>query len=186
MKNLKKIITVIGVFLMISANTWAQTNVATNNLSLGLPELNLIASSASTINLQLTTTTAGQAVEASKSDSSTYVQISSVVSSTQTRSLSAEITNGVVPAGTKLSLVAQSPNANFAGTGGTLGSQVLLSSSSADIVTLIGSCYSGVTSTDGYRLKYTWGLDNPASTYGAIRATAGASIVVTITLSAGI
>lgn len=186
MKTIKLLISAVGISIFISTQICAQTNTATNSLSLGLPELNLIASSATTINLQLTTTTAGQAVESSKSDSSTYVQISSIVAGNQTRDLSAQITAGTVPTGTNLKLVGQSPNGNFAGTAGTLSAQATLAGTSSVIVTGIGSCYSGTSLDDGYRLKYTWGLDNPASTYGGIRATSGAAITVTLTLSAGL
>jgi hypothetical protein len=85
--------------------------------------------------------------------------------------------------------MALTPNSSFGGTPGTLvGSDVLLSTvSDANIISGIGSCYSGVAADDGYVLKYTWGLDNPASTYGQIRATGAAvSVTVTLTLSAGI
>jgi hypothetical protein len=159
---------------------------ATNGLSLGMPELNLLNSASATINLMLTTAVAGEAVQSSKSDSTARVKISSVVAASATRILTAKVTTGAIPGGTTLKLGALAPNSNFGGTKGNLLLNVPLSSSSdASIVTGIGSCYSGTTAGDGYVLKYTWGLDNPAANYGAVRASAGAAITVTLTLSAG-
>ena len=163
--------------------------LATNSLSLGMPEINLLSSISGAVNLQLTTAVAGEAVASSATDQTARVKISSVVSGTQTRTLSAKVTTGSVPAGTTLQLMALAPNASFGGTPGTLiGSDVTLSTESdASIITGIGSCYSGTTADDGYVLKYTWGLDNPAATYGNIRAVSGGtSVTVTLTLSAGL
>jgi len=164
-----------------------QTNAATHDLSLGMPEINLLSSNSSTVNLELTTNVAGEAVQSSISDSTARVKISSVVAGVQSRTLSASVSAGSVPAGTQLRLVAKAPNANFGGTTGTLGSEATLSGSAANIITGIGSCFSGTGSDDGYVLKYTWGLDNPAATYGAVRAVSGgSSVTVTLTLSAGV
>ncbi|HEY5510301.1 MAG TPA: hypothetical protein VIK10_04655 [Prolixibacteraceae bacterium] len=178
-------IALMGTLLGSSIMVQGQTNAATNGLSLGLPELNLLSSASTSINLQLTTAVAGAAVKSSISDSTARVKISSVVAAAATRKISAKVT-GTIPGGTKLLLRALNPNSNFGGNMGNLiGSDVQLSTSDADIVTNIGSCYSSTGSDDGYVLKYTWGLNNPASTYGDVRATSGTAITVTLTLSAG-
>lgn len=188
---MKKLFFVLGIFLlssMVGSRVMGQAaQTTTNNLSLGMPELNLLSSTSASINLVLTTAVAGEAVKSSISDSTARLKISSVISDAQSRSLSAQVTTGVIPAGTTLKLRAKDPNVNFGGTKGTLvGSDVTLSAGTgASIISGIGSCYSGTTADDGYVLKYTWGLDNPASTYGSIRASSGSLLTITLTLSAG-
>lgn len=187
---MKKIIIVIGIiagcFLTLT-KTQAQSNITTHDISLGLPEVSLLATTSTGINLNLSAAaTAGVAIEQSISDSSAYVQFSSVISEGSPRTLSAKY-SGTMPGGTTLKLKALAPNANAAGTTGTLVStDVTLSTADATIVSNIGSCYSGTATDDGYRMKYTWGLDNPAANYSEIRATASASLTVTLTLTAAL
>lgn len=182
-------ITLLGVLLC--SNVMGQdTQAASNSLSLGMPEVLLLKSSAS-INLQLTTAIAGESVKSSISDTTARLKVSSVVATGKTRTLSAKVTTGPVPAGTTLKLQALSPTvgANYGGDMGTLvGSDVTLTTSSdATIISAIGSCFSGIAADDGYRLKYTWGLDNPGTNYGSVRATGTVvPITVTLTLSAGL
>jgi hypothetical protein len=189
---MKKLFFVFSITLLgtlFGSQVMGQDNQATTNgLSLGMPELNLLNSASAAINLVLTTTVAGQAVKSFVADSTARLKISSIVAGSLTRTLSAQVTTGTIPAGTTLKLRAQTPNTNFGGTPGTLvGSDVTLSTGSgASIITGIGSCYSGTIADDGYKLKYTWGLDNPAATYGLIRASNGSAVTVTLTLSAGL
>ena len=180
-------IALLGVFL--GSPVMGQVNnsgAITQNLSLGMPEVALLVASATTINLNLTTATAGLAVKSSVADSTARLKISSVITSA-TRTLSAVVS--AVPGGTSLKLEAQAPNGNFGGTQGTFvsGGSVLPTTGSVSIITGIGSCYSGILTDDGYHLKYTWGLLDPASNYSAVRATgAGVTVVVTLTISAAV
>lgn len=177
---------IVGCFLSV-IKTHAQENITTHDLSLGLPEVALLATTSSGINLTLSAASvAGEAVEQSISDSSAYVQFSSVISEGVPRTLSAKY-SGTMPGGTTLTLKALAPNANSAGVTGTLvSSDVTLTGTDATIVSGIGSCYSGTSADDGYRMVYTWGLDNPAANYSDIRATASASLTVTLTLTAAL
>jgi len=161
----------------------ADTNVATSTLTLGVNEVSLLKASSNVINLTLQQRDAGMSVEISKSDSTARLLISSVITST-TRTLSAKITSGTVPAGTLLKLTTLQPNASFVGTTGTASSTVTLDATDRPIVTGIGTCYSGTSASDGYPLKYTYALDSNPSTYGSLRATTGVQIVVTLTLTA--
>jgi hypothetical protein len=173
-------ITLLGTFL--GSNVMGQV---TQNLNLGMPEIALMAASATTINLQLTTGTAGLAVKSSVSDSSARLKVSSIITST-TRTLTASVS--AVPSGTSLTLQAQAPNASFGGTPGAfLPAAALPVTGSANIITGIGSCYTGTAIDDGYKLKYTWGLLDPASNYASVRATgAGVLVIVTLTITAAI
>ena len=180
---MKKTLLILSITLLgtlLGSTVLGQVNVSTNTLSLGMPELSLLSASATQINLQLTTAVAGEAVKSSVADSTARLKISSVITSTP-RKLSASVS--AVPGGTVLKLQAKTPNANFGGTPGTFVSNATIPvGSSADIITGIGSCYSGTTTDDGYVLRYTWGLLDPSANYQDVRAT-GAGVVVTVTLT---
>lgn len=172
------------VFTMMSIYTKAvDTNIASTTLTLGVPEVSLLKANGGVINLSLQHQDAGMSIETSKSDSTARLLISSVITSS-TRTLSARITSGTIPAGTQLKLQAMLPNASFVGTSGTLGSQVTLDATDRPVVSGIGTCYSGIGASDGFPLKFTYSLDINPATYGSLRATAGTQIVVTLTLTA--
>lgn len=185
MKKLLHVLMITLLGSLLCSNVMGQVNTSPQLLSLGMPEISLLSSVTGTINLQLTTATAGLAVKSKVADSTARVRISSVITSA-TRTLSASVTS--VPAGTYLKLMAQPTLGTvFGGTPGILGAEAQLSAVDSPIITGIGSCYSGVLANDGYVLRYTWGLDNPASNYGAVRATgAGTTVTVTLTLTAAI
>jgi len=187
MKKLIIVIGIIGGCFLSTANAWAQDNVTAHNITLGLPEVALLATSSGGVNLTLSAATAaGEAVQQSISDSTAYVQFSSVISEGSPRILSAKY-SGTLPAGTNLTAKVLAPNANAVGTTGTLvASDVSLTTVDATLVSDIGSCYSGTAVDDGYRMKYTWGLDNPTANYADIRATAATSLTVTLTLTAAL
>src|ERR1035437_7555381 len=179
-------IALLGVFL--DSPVMGQVNnsgAITQNLSLGMPEVALLVASATTINLNLTTATAGLAVKSSVADSSARLKISSVITSA-TRTLSAVVS--AVPAGTSLTLQAQAPNSSFGGTAGTYSAAATLpTTGSVAIITGIGSCYSGIATDDGYHLKYSWSLLDPAPNYSNVRATGiRTTVVVTLTISAAV
>lgn len=185
MKKLFFLSLTVSCFLLNGSLLHAQdTNVANHSLTLGLNEVALLHASAGVVNLQLgNDISAGEAVASEVSDNSSFLQFSSVITSA-TRKLTAKYT-GTLPAGTVLKAQALAPGVNAVGTTGTLiASDVTLSTvTDADLVTGIGSCYSGTLATDGYNLKYTWGLNDPASNYADVRATANAAITVVLTIS---
>lgn len=185
MKNKLNRLSSLVVFLTIGFAAFSQTNTSSHSLTLGLPEVSLLATQSAGINLTLSSATnAGEAVLSSASDSSAFLQFSSVIAEGSTRTLSASFT-GTLPGGTSLKAIVQDPGASASGDWGTpVGSDVTLAATDNVLVNGVGSCYSGTEATDGYRLKYTWGLDNPESNYADIRATASASITVVLTLTA--
>jgi len=188
MKKSIRFFLIFTALIISSVDSYCQgTNQATNTISLGMPEVLLIKTNlAGDINLTLTPQEAGQAVEASKSDESARILISSVVSGDQTRNLSASVTTGDIPGGTYLRLSALSPSGSFIGTQGTLAGEIELEKAvEKNIVTGIGTCYSGTGEFDGYVLKYTFGVLTASESYSLIRASIGTKVTVTITLSTG-
>lgn len=186
---MKKFILALGVLaicLSMGMKMQAQTNTADHSITLGLPEVALLGTQSGPVDLQLSgALAAGEAIEASISDATSYIQFSSVISASK-RTLYAKII-GTVPAGTYLKAMAMDPGVNASGDFGTLiATDVTLSNVDSPLVTDIGSCYSGTAASDGYNLKYTWGLDNPGDNYADIRATESAAIIVTLTITAAI
>ncbi len=184
MKKLTLIISLIGLFVFINTNIWAQgPATTTQDITLGMPELCLVSASQGGISLELTTNVAGEAVESSKSDSTSYVVVSSIIASGETRVLNAKV-DANVPSGTTLSVFAKDPNpSNSDGNLGTSASELVLTQVDQPIVSAIGSCYTGTGATDGYNLRYTWATV-PGS-YENLVATGSTVVTVTLTLSAG-
>ncbi len=157
-------------------------NTASADITLGVTEVSLIRINAQVISLRLSQQEAGLAIESTKADSSARLHISSLISS-QTRFLTAKITDGVVPEGTELQLVAMTPNANFVGQWGNLGPTITLDRTDRILISDVASCYSGTETDDGIPLKFIYSLSADRGTYGNIRATQGNNVVVTLTLS---
>jgi len=180
-----------GLFLLIgllinsisinAQETAKKPNQAEANLTLGVTEVALIRVNTQVINMQLVQREAGLSIETTKKDSSARLYISSLISS-EPRTLSARISEGVVPDGTVLKLEAMNPNENFVGAWGTLSPTITLDNTDRNFVTNITSCYSGIGTEDGFPLKFTYSLDTNSSTYGQIRASAGNNVIATITL----
>ncbi|MDP4276364.1 MAG: hypothetical protein Q8914_01905 [Bacteroidota bacterium] len=168
----------------VNADENTATNTATAIVSLGVTEVSLLKASEGIVMLQLGQQEAGMSMETAKSDSTMRLLISSVISSSATRTLTAKITAGAVPTGTHLDVVALQPNASFVGGSGTFASPTSLDGTDRPIVTGIATCYSGTEPSDGYPLKFTYAIDLNSTAYGSIRATAGTQIVVTFTLTA--
>lgn len=176
---------IIGILFIFNNNAYSQAS-SNQALTMGIPEVLLIAAVneagvAGAISLELTTTTAGTAISGGTGTS--YAQLSSIVTSSQTRKMTASVTG--VPAGTELTLASTVPsNANFAGTVGTGSAATTLGATAVDIVTGIGSCYTGTAALDGYKLDYAWDAGS-AGSYGTIFATASTTATVVLTISVG-
>ena len=187
MKKFILITGMIGAFVMFSTSIFAQdTDSDTQELTMGIPEVLLIdavdgSGSDGAISLELTTDIAGTAITGGTGTS--YAQVSSIVIEGQTRNISASVTG--VPTGTELFVATDVPvNGNQAGTVGVGTTSQELTATAVDVVTGIGSMYTGVAGGDGYILNYIWDA-GAAGNYGSIYATGGATAIVTMTISAG-
>lgn len=188
MKSLKLLskFVLAGAFLLLSTHLFAQTNTSTQTLTMGIPEVLLINAVDSTgataaVSLQLTTTTAGDAINGGTATS--YAQVSSIVSSGQTRDITASVSG--VPSGTTLQVLGAIPSGSDGdGTFGSSAGTVTLGATALNVFTGIGSCYTGTAAKDGYKLDWTWNA-GAAGTYSNIVATGGATATVTFTITAG-
>lgn len=185
-------ITLLGI--LSGANVMAQATAAANNeLSLGLVEVCMLATNTSTaVSLTLAPITAGLAIQPSVSDESKRLLISSIVTGSVGTPVphiiqASLLAGSSVPAGTFLSL--QATVVTGGSSGGTLGTSKgdvklpMATGTAVPILDAIGSCFSGNATDDGYKLKYTWGVDVLAN-YADIRAsTTATSVTVVLTLS---
>lgn len=190
MKKLLLMSAMIGAFSMLSTNVNAQGTATSNQeLTMGINEVLLInavndAGVPGAVALQLTATIAGNAISGGAGTS--YAQLSSIIASGQTRNITAAVDG--IPAGTSLLVTTSVPaSGNQAGTLGTGTADVPLVNlaAAANIVTGVGSCYTGTAALDGYKLDWTWDA-GAAGDYGSIVATVGATATVVLTITAGI
>ncbi|MFK5969354.1 MAG: hypothetical protein QM487_04435 [Candidatus Marithrix sp.] len=147
---------------------------------MGIPEVCLIDTDAGAIILELTTTEAGAQITGGSGTG--YAQVSSIVSSAETRTITASITG--VPSGTSLTVATSlSLNANDGGVLGTGSSATALvnAAGAVTLVTGIGSCYTGTAADDGYVFDYVW--DAATGDYGSIVATGGTTATVVLTIT---
>ena len=181
MKKLTSIIVLSGAFFMLTINLSAQDDATSNHsLNMGIPEVCLLDTDPGAISLELTTTEAGAAITGGTGTG--YAQVSSIVSAAETRTITASITG--VPSGTSLTVAADIPtNGNEGGVLGTGSSATTLTNGAAavDLVTGIGSCFSGTAASDGYIFSYVW--DCAVGSYGTIVATTGSTATVVLTIT---
>lgn len=142
---------------------------------------------ATTITMNMTVPQAGKSVVDVVSPAS-YLQLTSIAPSDETRKVSTNISIGTIPRGTTLTL-AVSPCTTGDGTRGNTYTKVLKASSET-IIDGIGSCYTGtgigIDTGDGYKMIYTWAASIP--NYSLINATSGSNpltITHTISLASG-
>ncbi|MBT4968184.1 MAG: hypothetical protein HN704_04940 [Bacteroidetes bacterium] len=176
----KLLLSLLLVAIICASNLRAQTATGNNTLTMGIPAIALLATTTD-VTLELTTTTAGEAI--SGGQGTAYVQISSIVASGLTRKITATVTG--VPTGTALSVSAVAPSGG--NSGGTLGTgetavSLVNSDPAVDIVTGIGSCFTGVSATDGYTLTYDWD-SGAVGDYGTIVEVAAGTATVVLTIT---
>ena len=187
MKITVLIYVVILLSLLTASRALGQAWTAGQNVTLQVSDYCLIATNNAPISLTLTSAIAGQAA-ASTSNSDLYVKISSITPGITNRELTAKMTSGTIPAGTKLTLV--SAACTTTNSGGILGTPVatpfILSGIDQKLVTGIRTCYTGTGYNDGYKMTFTWAPLSPATNYGLIQSgTANIIVVFTITAHDG-
>lgn len=162
------LILIFSKILLHSAS--AQVSTAGDNIALTVPSLALIGTNASTISMSFQPVTNAGARLAAVSNSSLFLKISSLVPSGTFRKITVKLASGTIPGGTQLTIAPSS--CTVSNSGGTLGTAVttpvVLSSADQNLITGIGSCYSGSGSSDGYNMTISWEIVNPATTYGQL------------------
>lgn len=174
MKIARILVVIMLIGTLLSGKIKAQSiasaaSTAGDNIALSISSQVLLGMNATSISISMTTIRAG-ATLSSVSNHDIYLKISSLVPIGTSRRLTVRIIGGSIPAGTKLSLY--SDPCTIANSGGALGNvvstPVTLSNVDQNLITGIGTSYTGSATSDGYRMNFTWSVNTQASNYGQI------------------
>jgi hypothetical protein len=124
---------------------------------------------------------AGSAIEAVTSEAS-WINYTSIIEEGTTNKVSVVLSGTAVPTGTTLQVVAAAHAGTGDGTYGTPTTVVTLSQIAQDVITAVGSAYTGTGDANGHQLTYTWSVD--ADAYATVVAAAAADITATYTIVA--
>lgn len=165
------------------------SNQDAHSVVIGIPEvalLDLEAANGTTITLGPSAPVeAGEAVDFNSVDNSIWINYSSIVGSVTepSRNVAVQITSGTVPTGTELSVLAASDSGNGDGTMGAPTAAVVLTSTAQNIITGIGSAYTGNGVNKGHNLSYALNLSSAAGSYALLDFDNSDTVVITYTLS---
>jgi hypothetical protein len=190
--NFKKLF--FAAVIVLSANaSFAQggdTNEASHTVAINIAEvalLDLESSTGTAITLAGTAPTeAGLPMTfEDANDASTWINYSSIVSGESTRNVTVAITDGAVPAGLKLTVLAAPDAGNGAGTVGTENASVItLSLDYQEIISGVGSAYTEDGANNGHKLTYQLGYETGAATdYANLKFDNSDTVTITYTLS---
>lgn len=172
------------MLLLVSGAAFAATDFDTHNVTINIDEIAVIAVNAPTpaVSFTISAPTAGNEgaipVIAATNNDKRLLYTSIVGTSNSVRRVTAQITTGSVPAGLKLYVTAGTAAAGAMGSPGlTAGEKELITTSAADVLSAIGSCYT--TLAGGSDLTYRLSIDNMAN----LVAITNNSLTVTYTLT---
>lgn len=176
----------IGLLLLFAACAFAaETDTATQGFNVAVGEIAAVDVTGNPGDLLIDNpqVTAGGAKPGPDSDATTRVQYTSIINDlAKARTITAEVSAGVVPAGLALSVVAGAPAAGGLGDKGAAaaGGKIELGDDAVVLLDSIGSCWTGTGEADGAALTYTLAIDE--SEIGALKVGA-ADVTVTLTLT---
>lgn len=168
---------------LVTTNTMAQdTSEAGEAVTYSLPAMKILDVEGVAPTLTFAAPTeAGTAIVDVTSNTS-WINYTSIIATGTTNKVSVVLSGTAVPAGTTLKVVAAAHAGTGNGTYGTPTAVVTLSAIAQDLITTIGSCFTGTGNTNGHQLTYTWSV-NPAA-YATVVAAAAADITATYTIVA--
>ncbi|MBU2651921.1 MAG: hypothetical protein KKA81_13410 [Bacteroidetes bacterium] len=193
----KAIILMTAVSLLAGSSTWAQLgdyddeNYFSHTINIGVEEVALLDIEPE---LSATLTLGPEAPEeaglpvvfnSTATDNSLWLNYSSIIGSTTepTRKVTVAITTGTVPDGMLLKVAAAADAGQGDGTVGTPQGTLTLSSTAQDLVTGIGSCYTGSPQNNGHNLTYTLELNSALGSYAELDFDAQVAVEITYTLT---
>lgn len=172
--------------------TQAQTDNATasHEVSIKIPEVAILDVEPANNSFSLAPTEpeeAGLALDFSKAlNSDLWLNYSSIVGSTddKSRTIDVKIGEGAVPDGLLLKVTASRDNGTGDGKMGTANPlAITLSSTAQEIITDIGSCYTGSPEKNGHQLNYALELNEAAGSYEKIDFNQSTTIKIVYTIS---
>ncbi|MBN1410945.1 MAG: hypothetical protein JW969_08870 [Spirochaetales bacterium] len=144
----------------------------------------VVLSDGSDFSMTINAATPGLQPTAATPDTSQYLHYTSLVDTATSHHITVTGSGENAPTGTTLSVTAAIGSAG-GGDQGTTGGKILIADDSGftggDLITSIGTCYTGTGGTDGANLTYEFEVDDPAT----IVTDAGKDVVVTYTMVDG-
>ena len=187
--NLTKLFFAAVIVLSANASFAQDSKVANHLVTITIPEIALLDLEAPSTAITLAGTAPTEAglpmtFGAAATNSDIYMNYSSIVKGALLRNVTVAITNGTVPTGLKLTVLA-SAAAGGVGTLGAASTELTLTGVAQSIVSGIGSAYTEDGATKGRKLTYQLGYAVDAATnYGALRfVDIAAPLTITYTLS---
>lgn len=161
-----------------------------HNLDIGVPEVAIVdieGAGSSAIHLgPVAPTEAGIALDFSnQSNSDLWINYSSVKSTQRnpTRTISVAITEGSLPGGVSVSVKAAADAGKGDGAMGNSAGRLILSSTPQDLITGIGSSYTGDGVNKGHNLTYELDLSSAAGSYSSLDSEESGTFYIAYTIS---
>lgn len=166
MKNLA--LTLLTVLFFAGTLIAQDDSETTHNVSIEIPTISILDvedadGEAQSINLSpdISALEAGEAIDFSDAtDASLWLNYTSVVTDGNTNKVTAAINSGNLPSGVSLKLSVGSASTGGGETGEAVSGSIELESGAKDIVTQIGSAYTGTGANNGHQLTYSLEMDN--------------------------
>ncbi|MHB1108175.1 MAG: hypothetical protein ACYCZ2_17605 [Lutibacter sp.] len=194
--KLTKLFFAAVIVLSTNASFGQDSKIATHLLNINIPEVALLDLEAPSTSITLAGTVPTEAglpmtfEDATAKNTSIWMNYSSIVKGVLLRNVTVSILTGSVPAGLKLTVLAGAASLDGAGTKGTAASIITFINTTPttpqNIVTGIGSTYTGNGVNKGRNLTYQLGYATDAETdYAALRNVdlVGVPLTITYTLS---
>jgi hypothetical protein len=189
--KLKNLLFAALIVFTAKASFAQDTNEDTHTVTIGIPEvalLDLESATGTAITLNGTAPSeAGEAMVFNAKNSDIWINYSSIVGSKSdpSRNVTVQITDGEVPDGLVLSVVASQDAGKGDGTMGVAEKDaIILSTSKADkIIDGVGSAYTGNGANKGHNLTYSLTLDSSKGSYAKVDFDQAQTLSITYTLS---
>lgn len=186
-KKIVLLISLVVLFFSFSTIVPAQNNnTAEMSITLKIPAIALIdfvvdGSQMITYNYSYTEPNQVEQIITPTTGDKTWLNYSSIVKSGLTNYITAHISSGSLPADVSLNVLIGVDVGAGAGLKGTSIGQIALSTFPQNIITNIGSCYTGRGINKGHQLTYIW--ENPDSYNYSLNYEEGNAIAVTYTIT---
>ncbi|MCK4406715.1 MAG: hypothetical protein KAV44_03470 [Bacteroidales bacterium] len=186
-KKIVLLISLVVLFFSFSTIVPAQNNnTAEMSITLKIPAIALIdfvvdGSQMITYNYSYSEPNQVEQIITPTTGDKTWLNYSSIVKSGLTNYITAHISSGSLPADVSLNVLIGADIGAGAGLKGTSIGQIALSTFPQNIITNIGSCYTGRGINKGHQLTYIW--ENPDSYNYSLNYEEGNAIAVTYTIT---
>jgi hypothetical protein len=157
------------LLLFSSTNIYSQSSVAGHDVRISIPKvalLNLISNNSEDLRIDLgAPNKAGNRLLSENFDKVFWVNYSSVLNKSNQKRKIVAVMKNQLPKGILLKVQAYNATGGGVGNLGNPTNEVILSNNPSDIITGIGSCYTGQGIENGHFLKYSIEFDKTSEDY---------------------